>query len=66
MNVQPLIRINSRKRETMMGRLQYCRIMLHTHGLLTEAENHKVHQRIGKWLEKNNISLVERPAVLEL
>jgi hypothetical protein len=38
--------------------IQHARCLLYLHDFLSEDENNKVKQRIGKWLDKNNVSLV--------
>jgi hypothetical protein len=40
------------KPETILSRLQRCRVMLALHDCLTEAENEKVKQRIAKLTEE--------------
>lgn len=35
----------------------FCRAYLHTHGFLSDAENDKIHKRIGKYQDRNRIRI---------
>lgn len=48
--------------EAMYRRLERCRLMLHLHGLLSEAENATVRRRISKFIERGH-DLEPEPAV---
>lgn len=39
--------------------LNLCRSFLNVNGFITEAENEKIHNRIMKWQDKNEISISE-------
>lgn len=36
-----------------------CRSFLNAQGFLTDAENEKIHQRIVKWQDKNEVEITE-------
>jgi hypothetical protein len=40
------------KAEAAIDRVEGCRILLHIHGFLTDAENQKVAKRVAKWHTK--------------
>lgn len=35
----------------------FCRTYLHIHGFLSNAENHKVHKRLGKYQDRNRVRI---------
>lgn len=39
-------------KQTMLGRLDYCRAMLCLHGFLSDGENEKIKQRIAEWRKR--------------
>lgn len=39
--------------------LNLCRSFLNVHGFITPAENTRIHNRIMKWQDKNDISISE-------
>ena len=41
----------------MLTSLNYCRELLYLQGLLTEVENNKIHMRIMKFQDKNQIGI---------
>lgn len=40
-------------------RVDQCRMMLHIHGFLSEAENERVNARIEKWAAKDGVRRVK-------
>lgn len=42
-----------------LAALNFCREYLHIHGFITDAENDKLHKRIGKYQDKNRIEISE-------
>lgn len=47
------------KDRMMLAALNFCRELLHLQGCLTDAENDKVHTRIMKFQDKNQIVISE-------
>ncbi len=56
--IKPLDSAPRHKPMNYVEEIQHARCLLYFHDFLSESENEKVKQRIGKWLDKNNVSLV--------
>lgn len=47
------------KNRQMLASLNFCREFLHIQGMLSDAENNKVHSRIMKFQDKKRIEISE-------
>lgn len=49
--------MNDKLNRQRLAALNFCREYLHIHGFITDAENDKLHKRIGKYQDGNRIGI---------
>lgn len=52
--MKPSDKLKSWNKSDAYDRIESCRVMLHLHGFISEAENKSVKDRIYKWMKKHD------------